>query len=106
MEDPWQPGSDCLVAAFGNDSLLVGSGQWGAGGFLAIAPRQQEKVPPDHFAGKSFDDCMRTARIDGPSIMIVFSCADEATRLGKMLLSLGESMAKDAKETTDGHPNT
>lgn len=102
MEDPWQPGSACLVAAFGNDSLLVGSGQWDAGGFLAIAPRKQEKVSPDHFAGESFDDCMRTARIEGPSMMIVFSCSDEATRLGQMLLNLGKSMSKAAKEANDG----
>ena len=99
MNDPWKPDDICLTAVFGQDGLLIGSGDWGENGYLSIAPRKQEKLPKDYFFGHDKDQQFKEARVDGPGMLLIFSKPDDARDLGRMLLNLVELMEKVAEES-------
>jgi len=107
MNDPWKPDDLCLTAVFGQDGLLIGSGDWGENGFLSITPRRQEKLPKDYLVGNDKDGHLRKLRIDGPGMLLIFSKPDDARDLGRMLLNLAELMKKVAEESHSmkGAPN-
>lgn len=111
IDDPWRPSDPCLTAVFGQDSLLLGSGDWGDNGYLAIGPRKQEKLPKDHFIGGDKDQRFKNERIEGVGMLLVFPKPEDARDVGRMLMTLAENMEKAAKarsmedatrEQTDG----
>ena len=99
MQDPWKPDDACLAAVFGQDSLLVGSGDWAANGYLAIAPRKKEKLPKDHYPEHNQDQQFAEARINGPGILLIFPKPEDARDVALMLMTLAEDMEKRAKSS-------
>ena len=97
MKDPWKPDDVCLAAVFGQDSLLLGSGDWGENGYLAIGPRQQEALPRNHYAGEDKDHQFAEARINGPGILLLFPKPEDAREVALMLMTLADDMEKLAK---------
>lgn len=100
MDDPWKEGEKCLAAVLGKDGLLIRSGDWGAGGFLHLAPRKREKLPWDHFQGQDTHAAFNSARIQGPGILIIFPTPEDARNVGQLLTSLADLM--DAKMKAGG----
>lgn len=97
MADPWKPEEVCLTAVFGQDSLLLGAGEWGEHGYLAIHPRKQEKLAKDHYAGSDKDRHFTEARIQGPGMLLIFPNPNDARDIGRMLLTLADNMEKNMK---------
>mgnify|MGYP003475390738 FL=1 len=97
MKDPWKPDDVCLAAVFGQDSLLLGSGDWGENGYLVIGPRKKEKLPKDHYLEHNQDQQFAEARINGPGILLLFPKPEDARDVARMLMTIADDMEKLAK---------
>ena len=97
MKDPWNPDDVCLAAFFGQNSLLLGSGDWGENGYLVIGPRKQETLPRDHYDGKDKEHQFAASRINGPGILLLFPKPEDAREVALMLMTLADDMEKLAK---------